>query len=93
MILEAMTSFIEKTKWLHRPFSYSTKVPGLRVVFKNLYAILYTRLDRVAIELGHYCAHSKIPQSVEKYRWILILFRIAERSIINILNMLIPHSD
>ena len=62
----------------NRPFSYSTKEPGLSVIFIHLYT-------RGSMEwrssFYHNCTHSKILQNVAKYHSILILSRIAKRSI------------
>ena len=63
---------------INRPFSYSTNEPGSSVIFIQFYA-------RGSIEWRdsfHYnCGHSRILQNVANYSSILILFRIAKRSI------------
>ena len=66
-------------KCLNRPFSYSTKEPGSSVIFIHFYT-------RGSIEwlqsFFHYCSYSKILQNVANYRSILVLFRMAKRSIV-----------
>ena len=44
----------------------------------------------MALELLANCAHSKILQNVAKFRPILILFRIAKRSIVEDFSLLRP---
>ena len=62
----------------HRPFSYSTKEPGSSVIFIHFYT---RRSIQWRYSFDPYCANSKILQNEAKYRLILILFRIAKRSI------------
>ena len=66
----------------NRPFSYTTKEPGSSVIFIHFYM-------RGSIEwrqsFGLHCAHSKILQIVANCRSLLILCRIAKRSILGIL--------
>ena len=74
-----MTIFSRAIFIINKPFSYSAKETGSSVIFIHF-------LARGSIEwrenFYHYCAHSKILQIVAKCRSILILFRIAKRSIV-----------
>ena len=71
----------------NRPFSYSAKEPGSSVFIY----IFIIEVRSSGVRAYHYCAHSKIPQTVAKYRSIEILFRIAKRSIKDSANQIIFH--
>ena len=65
----------------NRPFSYSTKESGSSV-FLYIF-IREVRSDRVALQLLSLLSTFEILQIVAKCRSILILFRIAKRSILD----------